>query len=167
MFYQTRQLVSTADQSFGNQFLKKGQPFSASGVDAEYLLKHKKAVLPAADNAESEPPLPETTNFHDFVNDPRIPGLEATELAMLVPSPPSPPPADAAELPGMPSALVQTSDAGTSVPDTAENSSQPAKSEPEAAADSSTPANTAEATPAADTVAAVPRRTITRRSVNQ
>lgn len=149
MFYQTRQLVSTMDQRFGNHFLTKGQPFSASGVDAEYLLRAKKAVLPDA-AAPAAPSVPETTKFLDFVNDPAVPGLDNL-LDVQTPTASN----DAQSI-GMPPTLVQTTDTGTSVQDTAENGAEPAKSDQAADTASEVPA---EPMP-------VPRRTITRRSVN-
>lgn len=147
MFYQTRQLVSTMDQRFGNHFLTKGQPFNASGVDAEYLLRAKKAKLPEA--VEQEPPAasePKTAKFLDFVNDPRVPGLDNLQDVL------TPAASNDAQTDGNTAALVQTTDTGASVHTAMENGSEPAKTdEPEPA-------------PAP---AAVPRRTITRRSVNQ
>jgi len=50
MPYNTRVMVANADMTHGSDFLRKGDQFVATEVDAAYLSKHKKA-----DFVKSEP----------------------------------------------------------------------------------------------------------------
>lgn len=155
MHYQTRQLIATRDQRFGNLFLTKGTVFAASATDAQHLL----ARGHAEPHEEPTPLTPTGLTLEQVVVDDKIPGLDNLNEVFQ-----SSVATNDAQPAGNDGTAADSAGSGTDAAAEPEKTTEPAQSagqESQSIPDA-TPPKADSGTTETDTV--VPRRTITRRS---
>lgn len=155
MHYQTRQLIATRDQRFGNQFLTKGDVFMASVTDAQHLLARGHAE---EKEKKDDGAVPDGITLESVVLNTSVPGLDGLNSVFQQPVA-----KNDAQTSGNDGTAAVSESSGTDAAESGEKTAQPGESEDKKTEDASPSGSTSTAETGTTTTVA-PRRTITRRS---